>query len=83
MCLQNPIAYDTVEALNQIFEPIDNIFRDKLADSESTSEAAKFFYDNYFAKLFALYWQHQDGLIKHQDFREAHMSIVRSLVEAD
>ena len=71
-----------MEALNQIFEPIDSIFKDKLADSASTSEAAKFFYDNYFTKLFALYRQHRDGLIKHQDFREAHMRIVKSLVKA-
>ena len=82
VCLQNPIAYDTVEALNQILEPIDSIFKDKLADLESTSEAAKFFYDNYFSKLFALYRQHRDGLIKHQDFREAHVSIVKDLGKA-
>ena len=82
VCLQNPIAYDTVEALNQIFEPIDSIFKDKLADSESTSEAARFFYDNYFSKLFALYRQHRDGLIKHQDFREAHVSIMKDMVKA-
>ena len=80
--LQNPIAYDTVEALNQIFEPIDSIFKDRLADSGSTSEAAKFFYDNYFSKLFALYRQHCDGLIKHQDFRETHLNDTYQLIKA-
>jgi len=79
--LQNPIAYDTIEALNEIFELIDSIFKKRLADSASTSQAAKFFYDNYFASLFALYRQHQDGLIKHHDFREGHSSILRSLVK--
>ena len=82
LCLQNPIAYDTIEALDEIFEPIDSIFKNRLADSASTSQAAKFFYDKYFARLFALYRQHQDGLIKHQDFREGHSSILRSLVKA-
>ena len=81
LCLQDPIAYDTVEALNEIFELIDGIFKKRLADSASTSQAAKFFYDKYFARLFALYRQHQDGLIKHQDFREGHSSILRSLVK--
>lgn len=79
--MQDPIAYDTVQALNQVFEPIDSIFRDRLADSGSTSEAAKFFYDNYFSKLFALYKEHKDGLIKGQDFREAHAGIIRSFCE--
>lgn len=73
--MQNPIAYDTVEALNEILEPIDSIFRDRLAESSSTSEAAKFFYDNYFSGLFALYRQHKDGLIKGQEFREAHVNL--------
>ena len=80
MCthVQNPIAYDTVEALNEIFEPIDSIFQDRLADAESTSEAAKFFYNNYFSRLFALYKEHRNGLIKAQDFREAHLGILKS-----
>jgi hypothetical protein len=65
-CLQDPIAYDTVEALNQIFEPINAIFEERLADSEKTSEAAKFFYDQYFSELFALYKRHADGIIKGQ-----------------
>ncbi|CAK0782920.1 hypothetical protein CVIRNUC_006115 [Coccomyxa viridis] len=76
--IQNPIAYDTVEALNEIFKPIDSIFQDRLADAESTSEAAKFFYDKYFSRLFALYKEHKDGLIKAQDFREARLGILRS-----
>ena len=76
--VQNPIAYDTVEALNEIFEPIESIFQDRLAEAESTSEAAKFFYDNYFSRLFALYKKHKDGLIKAQDFREAHLGILKS-----
>ena len=77
---QNPIAYDTVEALNEIFEPIDSIFKDRLADAESTSVAAKFFYDNYFSRLFGLYQEHRDGLIKEWDFREAHLGILKSPV---
>ena len=75
---QNPIAYDTVEALNEIFEPINSIFQDRLADAESTSEAAKFFYNTYFSRLFALYKEHRDGLIKEQDFQEAHLGILKS-----
>jgi hypothetical protein len=62
--VQNPIAYDTVEALYQIFEPINSIFQDRLADSAATSEAAKFFYEHYFRDLFALYREHRDGLVK-------------------
>ena len=79
MCrMQNPIAYDTVEALNEIFEPIDSIFQDQLADAESTSEAARFFYDKYFSKLFALYKEHKDGLIKTQAIQKAHLGILKS-----
>ena len=62
--MQNPIAYDTVEALDQIFEPIDDIFNQHFADSEKTSEAARFYYEHYFRDLFALYRSHRDGLIK-------------------
>lgn len=79
--MQNPIAYDTVKALNEILEPIDSIFRDRLADSPSTSEAAKFFYDNYFSRLFALYRQHKDGLIEVQEFREAHANLLRTAIK--
>jgi hypothetical protein len=64
--VQNPIAYDTVESLNEIFEPINEIFEERLADSKQTSEAAKFFYDHYFSDLFALYKNHANGLIKGQ-----------------
>ena len=63
-CAQNPIAFDTIEALDQIFEPINNIFKDRLADSATTSEAAKFFYEHYFQDLFHLYREHKDGLVK-------------------
>lgn len=64
--LQDPDAYDTIEALNEIFEPINAIFEERLADFEQTSEAAKFFYHNYFSQLFALYKTHADGMIKAQ-----------------
>ncbi|CAL8470701.1 g10243 [Coccomyxa elongata] len=62
--VKNPIAFDTIEALDQIFEPINDIFKERLADSATTSEAAKFFYEHYFRDLFALYREHRDGLVK-------------------
>ena len=50
--------------MNQILQPVDDIFRTRLADSGSISEDARFFYDHYFSGLFALYRERADGQIK-------------------
>ena len=62
--MQDPTAPDTLRLLGEIFEPVDDIFRKRLKHAEATSEAARFFYKEYFHPLFSLFKHHKDGLIK-------------------
>ena len=61
---QDPTGYDTIAAMNQILQPVDEIFRSRLAGTGAISEDARFFYEHYFARLFALYRAHADGQIR-------------------
>ncbi len=39
--VQDPTGLDTIEAMNQILQPLDEVFRTRLADAKGTSEDAR------------------------------------------
>ena len=61
---QNPLAPDSLEALWELLLPLDGVLQDHFAHANRSSPAADFYYREYFTRLFDLFEQHPDGVLK-------------------